>query len=72
MLSLLVSVNASTAQEPVWRHATAMIEEPKYAEGFERFEYVNPDAPKGGTLKLSEEGTFDSFNPILSKGEIAA
>ena len=71
LAGLLVSANASIAQEPVWRHATAMIEEPKYAEGFERFDYVNPDAPKGGTLKLSEEGTFDSFNPILSKGEIA-
>lgn len=71
LAGLLVSINAATAQEPVWRHATAMIEEPKYAEGFERFDYVNPDAPKGGTLKLSEEGTFDSFNPILSKGEIA-
>jgi microcin C transport system substrate-binding protein len=69
---LFVSVTASTAQEPDWRHATAMIEEPKYPEGFAHFDYANPDAPKGGTLKLSEEGTFDSFNPILSKGEIVA
>jgi len=72
LAGLFVSVTASMAQEPDWRHATAMIEEPKYPEGFARFDYVNPDAPKGGTLKLSEEGTFDSFNPILSKGEIAA
>ncbi len=43
--------------------------EPKYKAGFARFDYVNPDAPKGGELRLSENGTFDSFNPILSKGE---
>ncbi|KSV64219.1 hypothetical protein N185_07780 [Sinorhizobium sp. GW3] len=43
--------------------------EPKYKPGFARFDYVNPDAPKGGELRLSENGTFDSFNPILSKGE---
>lgn len=71
LAGLLVTANAM-AQEPAWRHATAMIEAPKYAEGFAQFDYVNPDAPKGGTLKLSEEGTFDSFNPILYKGEAAA
>lgn len=63
---------AAWADEPEWRHATVLSGEPKYAEGFERFEYVNPDAPKGGTLRLSDEGTFDSFNPVLSKGEQAA
>lgn len=71
LAGLFVPVNASMAQEPVWRHATALIEEPKYPEGFAHFEYANPEAPKGGTLKLSEEGTFDSFNAILAKGELA-
>ncbi|MGJ8569258.1 MAG: extracellular solute-binding protein [Hoeflea sp.] len=69
---LLVSANVCAAQEPAWRHATAMIDAPKYPEGFAHFDYVNPDAPKGGTLKLSDEGTFDSFNPVLAKGELAA
>jgi len=71
-LASLFATASAMAQEPAWRHATAMIEAPKYAEGFAQFDYVNPDAPKGGTLKLSEEGTFDSFNPILYKGEAAA
>ncbi len=44
---------------------------PKYKAGFARFDYVNPDAPKGGELRLSENGTFDTFNPILAKGEEA-
>ena len=68
--TLIMVASVSTAQEPAWQHATAMIGEPKYPEGFARFDYVNPDAPKGGTLRLAEEGTFDSFNPVLKKGEL--
>lgn len=60
------------AQEPEWRHALAVIEAPKYPKGFERFSYVNPEAPKGGNINLSASGTFDSFNPVLDKGELAA
>ena len=41
---------------------------PKYAENFKHFDYVNPDAPKGGKLTLSGFGTFDSLNPFLLKG----
>lgn len=63
---------AALAEDANWRHSTSMIGEPKYKQDFARFDYVNPDAPKGGTLRLSEEGTFDSLNPILAKGELAA
>ena len=42
--------------------------EPKYPEGFARFDYVNPDAPKGGTVRLGDMGSFDTFNPILPQG----
>ncbi|WP_245304174.1 extracellular solute-binding protein [Hoeflea olei] len=61
----------SFAQDGTWRHGMSMINELKYAQGFAHFDYVNPDAPKGGTLHLSEEGTFDSLNPILAKGQLA-
>ncbi len=40
----------------------------KYPEGFSHFDYVNPDAPKDGTLRLGVVGTFDSTNPYLTKG----
>lgn len=40
----------------------------KYAEGFEHFEYVNPDAPKGGDVVLSSSLAFDSLNPFILKG----
>ncbi len=46
--------------------------EPKYKEGFTHYEYVNPNAPKGGTLKSSAIGSFDSLNPFITKGTPAA
>lgn len=71
-LSLLLAVTPALSADRVWHHATSLVGEPKYAEGFKHFDYVNPDAPKGGTLKLSVDGTFDTFNPILPKGNPAA
>ncbi len=53
-------------------HAIAMFGEPKYPPGFGHFDYVNPDAPRGGTLRLGVTGTFDSFNPYVIKGNPAA
>ncbi|MCW8888395.1 MAG: extracellular solute-binding protein, partial [Gammaproteobacteria bacterium] len=42
--------------------------EVKYKQGFAHFDYVNPDAPKGGDLNLSSVGNFDSLNPYILKG----
>lgn len=41
---------------------------PKYQKNFKHFDYVNPQAKKGGQLSLSGFGTFDSFNPYVLKG----
>lgn len=62
---------SAQAEEPEWKHATALTGDPKYPEGFARFDYVNPDAPKGGRVRLSSSGGFDTFNPILPKGNPA-
>lgn len=60
----------SQAEEAlVWRHALSSIGEPKLPQGFAHFGYVNTNAPKAGTLNLSETGTFDTFNSVLAKGE---
>jgi len=40
----------------------------KYPKDFSHFEYVNPNAPKGGAVKLAETGTFDNLNPFILKG----
>lgn len=41
---------------------------PKYSKDFSHFEYVDPDAPKGGRLDLNGSRTFDRLNPFLLKG----
>jgi microcin C transport system substrate-binding protein len=70
-LLLIIGTGASLAQEPAWRHATSLNEEPKYPADFTRFDYVNPDAPKGGVVRLSDTGGFDTLNPILARGNPA-
>ena len=70
-LFIIVPPAPSTAQDKVWRHGLSLLGELKYPPGFERFDYVNPDAPKGGRLNLSETGSFDTFNPVIPKGELA-
>ncbi len=51
------------------RHAITLYDEPpKYPANFQHFDYVNPDAPKGGTLRQQSVGGFDSFNPFIPKG----
>ena len=54
------------------QHALTLYgEKPKYPPGFAHFEYVNPDAPKGGTLRQAGFGSFDSLNPFINKGVAA-
>jgi microcin C transport system substrate-binding protein len=59
--------------EPVWRHALSLFGDIKYPAGFKRFDYVNPDAPKGGVARMISIGTFDNFNIVVAgiKGSIA-
>jgi microcin C transport system substrate-binding protein len=54
-----------------WTHGIATLGDLKYPAGFAHFDYVNPDAPKAGNLRLSELGTFDTLNPLLNKGNLA-
>lgn len=49
-------------------HAITLRGEPELADGFAHFPYANPTAPKGGELRLSAMGTFDSLNPFINKG----
>ncbi|MBN8913581.1 MAG: ABC transporter substrate-binding protein [Rhizobiales bacterium] len=49
-------------------HALSLIGEPKYGPDFKHFDWVNPDAPKGGAVRFATEGTFDSLNPFSIKG----
>ncbi|WP_288439930.1 extracellular solute-binding protein [uncultured Pseudomonas sp.] len=51
------------------QHALTLYDEPpKYPADFKHFDYVNPDAPKGGTFRQASFGGFDSLNPFINKG----
>ena len=45
-------------------HAIAMHGEPKYPAGFAHFDYVNPEAPKGGAIRLGIQGSFRHLQPL--------
>ena len=60
------------SQADEWRTSSSLVGESKYGENFEHYDYVNPDAPKGGTLNSVATGTFDSFNPYIVRGSPAA
>ncbi|MGP9820250.1 extracellular solute-binding protein [Salinarimonas sp. NSM] len=66
--------DGSAADAGAWRHAATLIGEPKYEPGFAHFDYVNPDAPKGGLVRLAAMGTFDNFNYMLAgvRGNLGA
>jgi microcin C transport system substrate-binding protein len=65
---------AARANDKVWRHGLSLFGDLKYPAGFKRFDYVNPDAPKGGVVRLGGFGTFDNFNVVVRgvKGTIVA
>ena len=63
-----VSVNVVSATDLIKASSIAMNGSAKYPDGFSHFEYVNPDAPKGGSVRLNSIGTYDSFNGFISKG----
>ena len=62
------------AQEPemIRAHGYSFYGDLSYPADFPHFDYVNPDAPKGGTIALSAQGTFDSMNPFTRKGRAGA
>ena len=69
-VALLLMTAAALAQEGgevTVSHGVSTFGELKYGPDFERLDYVNPDAPKGGEISLSWDGTFDSFNPYTRK-----
>jgi microcin C transport system substrate-binding protein len=67
---LLAAVGAGAAAAP--QHGMSLFGDLKYGPGFEHFDYADPNAPKGGTMRLSAIGTFDTLNPFVIKGVPAA
>ena len=53
-------------------HGMSLFGDLKYGPDFKHFDYVNPNAPKGGTMRYAAIGTFDTLNPFVIKGIPAA
>lgn len=68
--ALVLFGTAAGAQE--WHTTSSLMGESKYGEDFKHYDYVNPDAPKGGTLNSVANGSFDSLNPYVVRGTPAA
>ena len=67
LVTALSSFSFAASTTP--QHAVAMHGETKYKPGFTHFDYVNPDAPKGGTVRRAVvSNSYDSFNPFVLKG----
>jgi microcin C transport system substrate-binding protein len=68
------AAHAQSATEGLeWRHALSLFGDVKYPADFKHFDYVNPNAPKGGVARMISIGTFDNFNLAVAgiKGSLA-
>jgi len=65
---ILAGVAAWAAPKIIVSHALSVRGEPNYPQGFRNFDYVNPGAPKGGTLVLHSIGTYDNFHRYAQRG----
>ena len=65
----IAGVSVALAEDKQFRHALTLFDDIKYGPDFKNFDYVNPAAPKGGMVRLSAVGSFDSLNPYTFKGD---
>ena len=65
-----IDTASNPSQKVITRKSLSLIGPVKYAEDFNHFAYANPNAPKGGTLKLASLGSFDSLNQYATKGKV--
>ena len=68
LLAVTTYITCQAQAETLSSHALSMYGDIKYGPNFTHFEYVNPNAPKGGHVRLAAIGTYDSFNPFIIKG----
>ncbi|MGA7323197.1 MAG: extracellular solute-binding protein [Rhodomicrobium sp.] len=71
VILFVLAVCSGAWAEPEKHHALSLIRAPKYPADFQHFDYVNPNAPKGGTLKLASQATFDNLNIAIFRGNPA-
>ena len=62
------SIITRSSAETLISHGISTFGELKYNAGFPHFDYVNPNAPKGGEISIWGFGSFDSMHPYSTKG----
>lgn len=67
-----IMVRADGHETTTTAHGYSFYGDLTYPEDFTHFDYVNPDAPKGGEISLGTVGTFDSMHPYTRKGRAGA
>ncbi len=67
-LALSLIGPAALASDATPRHGLSVFGNLKYADGFAHFDYVDPNAPKGGSIKITGLETFETVNPFILKG----
>lgn len=72
LVSAILAASLFSASADEWRTSSSLGVESKYGSDFKQYDYVNPNAPKGGTLNAIATGTYDSFNPYIVPGTKAA
>lgn len=65
----IVGLQVAHAEDREFRHALTLFDDIKYGPDFKHFDYVNPNAPKGGRVRFGVVGSFDSVNPYTFKGD---
>lgn len=72
ILLFLFTFNTGFCQQIIKTHAISLTDSIKYGADFKHYDYVNPNAPKGGTFRRTLYGTYDSFNMFAVKGVSAS
>ncbi|HYZ41349.1 MAG TPA: ABC transporter substrate-binding protein, partial [Stellaceae bacterium] len=72
IVAAFLTIGLAAAAEAVTTPGMSLFGDLKYPPDFKHFDYVNPDAPRGGTMRLAAIGTFDTLNPFVVKGVPAA
>ncbi|HML10549.1 MAG TPA: extracellular solute-binding protein, partial [Stellaceae bacterium] len=68
LLGVALLLAAGRAAKAAITYGMSLYGDFKYPPDFKHYDYVNPDAPKGGTMKMESLGTFDTLNPFVVKG----
>lgn len=72
LFSAVAFADSAPCADPDYKHGISYVLPLRYDADFQHFDYANPEAPKGGAMRLPQMGTFDNYNAIIEIGRVAA